>query len=344
MAESLATKYRPRAFMDVIGQERSITILQNQIKNGTTKQGYLFCGSAGTGKTTVARIMATELKAELVEIDAASNNGVDGVRELRENIRFKPMGHELRVYIIDEVHMLSTGAFNALLKTLEEPPSHVVFILCTTDPQKIPATIISRIQRFDFQRVATELIAGRLAHILDMENMCGEEYGCPREELLNVSDNALQYIAKSASGGVRDAISTLDTCLGHDSNLEVADVINILGTVNYDVYFELIATILGKGADSIPVIIEQVFTEGKDLKIFVRRFIDFVCDLEKYCLTANMELLDMPSSYEATLITMQMPCNKFPGIFTSLIDLNRFIQYDKSPKNVITGWLITLCK
>lgn len=337
--EALATKYRPTNFTDVIGQDNVITILKNQLKLKSTKQGYLFCGSAGTGKTTAARIMAKELKAELVEIDAASNNGVDGIRELRDNIKFKPMANELRVYIIDEVHQLSTGAFNALLKTLEEPPAHVVFILCTTDPQKIPATIISRVQRFDFHRVPTSIVSARLKYIIQCENDEACEQGCDSPYV--IGDGVFEYIAKLTAGGVRDAISTLDTCLGYGDSLTLEAVTKILGTVNYSVYFNLIKALQNNEQDEIPKIIEDIFNQGKDLKLFVSSFIDFVCDLEKYYFTKSLDLLNIPDSFTKDLEDIKYDKIDLNALFKKLIGLSKFIKYEARPKNVIIGWLFT---
>lgn len=328
MAEALATKYRPNNFKDVIGQERSIIILQNQISSHKEKQGYLFCGAAGTGKTTIARIFASELKAELVEIDAASNNGVDNVRELRENVKFKAMGHSKKVYIIDEVHMLSTGAFNALLKTLEEPPSHVIFILCTTDPQKIPATILSRVQRFDFKRVPAEQIKQRLSYIVRQEN-------------ITVEPEALKYLSKITGGGVRDSISLLDTCLSYSESLTLQQVIDILGVVEFDVFIKLWNSLALKYPSDIVSVVKTVYANGKDLKMFVRSFIDFVGDLEIIYLTDNWTLVEIPETYKKDIAGVNLVT--FQKIVPKLFELHKLIQYDDRPKNLIIGGLVNLC-
>ena len=695
--EALHTKWRPKIFSEVIGQENSIRILQNQIKEGTVRQGYLFCGSAGCGKTTVARIMANALKADLVEIDAASNNGVDNVRELRENVKFKPLGHEKRVYIIDECfhgdspistpqgkkaiseivpgeevynllgiakvsqvfktkvplehlcllrttsgeeilttkqhlfftdfglveaqrlmtgevlydrkilhdlrgevldgteqenlfeclslqtdgdylekpsaefsekaapknlfsdlsilwkgifsfiprnknlfpplfepiaieaagglgadfarkaecekvfasnvrgkpdeqvrehtkndknedteghltfrperawgerennptttafvssfgggleirvscshkdaegkrlpdllqvrpclsreticsrggwdwapveravssrrqkggvfgaarvesvafyepgsgaaafrdyvgdreitsgiielydleisghpsyfvsdllvhncHMLSAGAFNALLKVLEEPPSHVIFILCTTDPQKLPATIISRLQRFDFRRVSTEKIVQRLRFILNCEGEEIDPVANSATEVLSADDDALEYIAKCSGGGVRDSISLLDTCLGYSGNVTLAQVLEVTGTVGAEKNIQLWRALTEADSELAIEVISSLFESGKDLKVFVRKFLDFVSDLQVYSLTKNWELIDLPSSYAEQLNSLKLSSADFQRIVPGLFDLHRLIQYDAKPKGLIIGQLLSM--
>ena len=208
--EALATKYRPRTFKDVVCQDNIKKVLTNQLETGEVKQAYLFAGSAGTGKTTSARIFANEVnggKGKPIEIDGASNNGVDNIRNIIDDCRMKSLDSKYKVYIIDEVHMLSIGAFNALLKVLEEPPKGVIFILCTTDPHKIPATILSRVQRFQFKRIPQNEVVKRLQYVLQQEGK------------ITYDMEALQYIAKLADGGMRDALMKLDTVLGYTSKI-----------------------------------------------------------------------------------------------------------------------------
>ena len=221
---ALYRKFRPSGFEDVKGQEHIVTTLRNQISSGRTSHAYLFCGTRGTGKTTIAKILARAVNCEhpiegspcgecavcrsiqdgtsmnVIEIDAASNNGVDNIREIVEEVQYSPTEGKFKVYIIDEVHMLSTGAFNALLKTLEEPPSYVMFILATTEPHKIPITILSRCQRYDFRRITIETIQARLQELMEKEGVEAEE-------------KALRYIAKAADGSMRDGLSLLDQCI-----------------------------------------------------------------------------------------------------------------------------------
>ena len=243
--QALYRKWRPQVFADVKGQDHIVKTLQNQIGSGRIGHAYLFCGTRGTGKTTVAKILARAVNCEhpvdgspcgecpsckqilagtslnVVEIDAASNNGVENIREIREQVQYPPTEGKYRVYIIDEVHMLSTGAFNALLKTLEEPPSYVIFILATTEVHKIPITVLSRCQRYDFRRITLDTITARLKELTEAENM-------------PVEDKALRYVAKAGDGSMRDALSLLDQCAAFHfgETLTYEHVLDVLGAVD----------------------------------------------------------------------------------------------------------------
>lgn len=334
--QALATKYRPRTFDDVVGQENIVKILSNQINQESIRQAYVFTGGAGTGKTTSARIFANMLDAEIIEIDGASNNSVEDVRKIRESARFKPINNKFKVFIIDEIHMLSTGAFNALLKTLEEPPSHVVFIMATTDPQKIPATILSRVQRFDFKRIPTKLISERLEQIIL------EEYN----QDLSIDADAIEYIAKLANGGMRDAISLLDTCLGYKADLKLEDISDILGNTSYDSFFEIMNGILAQDPARIINTVEQLHSDGKDLKQFVRELIEFVVDLNKIKIVGNYEYVSIPSAYhervEKGMQYIRQNDVDLTEWFRKLSNLNHAIRYEGNPKVYIEGELICL--
>lgn len=335
--KSLASKYRPNIFEEVIGQEAPIEILTNQITSGTLKQGYLFVGGAGTGKTTVARILARTVNGSLdgvIEIDAASNNGVDNVREIRENCKFKPINTKYKIYIIDECHMLSTGAWNALLKTLEEPPEYCIFILCTTDPQKIPATIISRVQRFDFKRVPQALIVNRLKFIIDAE--CTE-----MEATYEVEDDALEYIAKLSEGGVRDSISTLDTCLEHgEGKLTLKAVTDILGTVPTEDYFDLTYFLIDNSMSDLICLIERLHEAGKDLKKVISGYSEFLVDLLKYVELENFNYIKIPSSFNGEIeeLCEERGIGKsLRSILNMTIKLSADIKYVENPRTMIEG-------
>lgn len=281
MYRALYREYRPEVFSEMLGQEHIVRILKNQIETDSTSHAYLFCGTRGTGKTTTARLLAKGLNCtsegarpcgqcsactairdgrflDVIEIDAASNNGVDNIRELRESIKYPPAAGRKKVYIIDEVHMLSTGAFNALLKTLEEPPEYVTFILATTEPDKLPATILSRCMRLDFKRVPEHLLIRGMADI------------CSRKGI-TVSEDALRIIAANADGSVRDGLSILDQCIaGGDAEVSAEDVLDFLGASGEEVFVELTDLVRrGKTADAL-VFAAHVLEDGKDVKQFIR--------------------------------------------------------------------------
>lgn len=298
MHKALYRVYRPKTFEDVVGQEHIVKTLKNQIKNNNIGHAYLFSGTRGTGKTSTAKIFARAVNClnpineepcneceicvdtlndnimDIVEIDAASNNSVDDIRELRESVKYTPSKARYKVYIIDEVHMLSQGAFNALLKTLEEPPSYVIFILATTEPHKIPATILSRCQRFDFKRVSSKDIASRMAYICKKENIEAEE-------------KALSLIARNSQGALRDALSILDQCMSFgNEKIEYNDVIELLGTVNIDELFELSQSIIDENTKKSLQILNEFIIWGKDIRNLINDLIDhfrnlMVCKVSK---------------------------------------------------------------
>ncbi|WP_434797906.1 DNA polymerase III subunit gamma/tau [Terrisporobacter vanillatitrophus] len=298
MHKALYRVYRPKTFEDVVGQEHIVKTLKNQIRNSNIGHAYLFSGTRGTGKTSTAKIFARAVNClnpideepcneceicvdtlndnimDIVEIDAASNNSVDDIRELRESVKYTPSKAKYKVYIIDEVHMLSQGAFNALLKTLEEPPSYVIFILATTEPHKIPATILSRCQRFDFKRVSSKDIANRMSYICEKENIQAEE-------------KALSLIARNSQGALRDALSILDQCMSFGNEIiEYNDVIELLGTVNIDELFELSQAIIDENTKKTLQTLNEFIIWGKDIRNLINDLIDhfrnlMVCKVSK---------------------------------------------------------------
>ncbi|MDO4869524.1 MAG: DNA polymerase III subunit gamma/tau [Bacillota bacterium] len=285
MYTALYRAYRPEVFDEVLGQEHIVKILKNQIATDSTNHAYLFCGTRGTGKTTTARLLAKGLNClddgerpcgrcancraisegnfmDVIEIDAASNNGVDNIRELRESVNYPPAVGRKKVYIIDEVHMLSTGAFNALLKTLEEPPEDVVFILATTEVHKLPATILSRCMRLDFKRVPETILIKGLAAIC-------EKIG------INVTEDALRIISANADGSVRDALSILDQCIsGGDRTVGEKDVLEFLGASGDEVFIELTDRIRKRRTSEAIEYLADILSDGKDVKQFMRDWIN----------------------------------------------------------------------
>lgn len=334
--EALATKYRPRTFKDVVCQDNIKKVLTNQLETGEIKQAYLFCGSAGTGKTTSARIFTSDVnggKGKPIEIDGASNNGVDNIRSIIDDCRMKSLDSKYKVYIIDEVHMLSIGAFNALLKVLEEPPKGVIFILCTTDPHKIPATILSRLQRFDFKRIPQFEIVQRLKYILNEEGNTTYDI------------EALEYIAKLADGGMRDAIMKLDTVIGYTNNITLQAVLDCLGITNYEHLLKIVQGIINKQADEPIQIIDSIYRDGKDLKLFVKDLNKFVLDLCKLNITRNKELTMIPTDIMRQCIHIATNTSKYDlvDILDGVNNLLDKIKYEQNPKNLIESELIILC-
>lgn len=279
--QTLYREFRPHLFSEVVGQEHITRVLKNQVKSGHISHAYLFCGSRGTGKTSTAKILARAvnclspedgdpchkceaclrddaLNVDIVEMDAASNTGVDDIRAILEKTRFTPMYLRYKVYIIDEVHMLTNNAFNALLKTLEEPPAHIIFILATTEPQKLPATIISRCQRFDFRRLSVECIVGRLGVVLEAAGA-------------SASDDALHAIARYAQGGMRDALSLADQCLSFvGSRIEADDVYAVLGSAGQETLFAVADRLIAADCRGALALIDDIVTDGRDLNVFLQ--------------------------------------------------------------------------
>lgn len=275
---ALYRKFRPVEFEDVKGQEHIITTLKNQIEANRIGHAYLFCGTRGTGKTTVAKIFAKAVNCEhpvngspcgecamcrsiaagtsmnVIEIDAASNNGVDNIREIREEVAYRPTEGKYKVYIIDEVHMLSIGAFNALLKTLEEPPEYVIFILATTEVHKIPITILSRCQHYDFKRISIETITDRMRDLM-------------QEEQVEVEEKALRYVAKAADGSMRDALSLLDQCIAFylGQKLTYDNVLEVLGAVDTDVFSRLLRSVIRRDVPKVLDIVDDLVMQGREL-------------------------------------------------------------------------------
>ena len=299
---ALYRAYRPQKFSEVVGQQHIIKTLQNAIKLDKVAHAYLFCGPRGTGKTTLAKILAKAMNCEhgpaiepccecdickgiakgtisdVVEIDAASNNGADDIRALRDTVNFLPAEGRYKIYIIDEVHMLSNAAFNALLKTLEEPPKHVIFILATTEPYKLPNTILSRCQRFDFQSISTDDIVKRINIVVGEEN-------------IKISDEAIYQIAASAEGGMRDALSLLDQAISYSTNeqIELDDILAISGNTSYLKIIELLSYCIGKSDSDAILLVDKILKEGKEVPRLLNDIILFLKDVLIYKNNAIIE-------------------------------------------------------
>ena len=314
MHQALYRKWRPQRFSDVCGQDHVTSILRYQVSEGKTSHAYLFCGSRGTGKTTCAKILARAVNCEhpsggdpcgecpscrsaesgscidIIEMDAASNNGVDDIRQIRDEVEYLPAELKYKVYIIDEVHMLSASAFNALLKTLEEPPPHVIFILATTELQKIPATILSRCQRFDFRRISSDVITARLEYIAGQEGIA-------------LDHEAAFMLAHLAQGGMRDAISLLELCSGENKPVTCEVVEEIAGTGGRDSIVRLLGAICDKDYDTIFGEIGKMFNSSRDIAVFWQDIIAFYRDMLVVKTTKNSrEYLDLSERQYSELI------------------------------------------
>lgn len=339
MGETLAVKYRPKKFGDVVEQSSTKTILLNQLQNHSIKNAYLFCGGAGTGKTTCARIFANEINEGNgipIELDAASHSSVEDVRGIIEQAQTKSLYSEYKVFIVDECHSLSGTAWQAFLKLLEEPPAKSIFIFCTTNPEKIPATILSRVQRYNFHRISQEGIHNRLMYIYQTE--CLEN----KWQLSQSYVSAFDYIAKIANGGMRDAITLLDKCLSYSTDLTIENVLKAIGNADYVTMMNLTDAIVHTDNKEIINIIEDVNADGVDLKQFIKQFLNFVLDVSKYSL-AGIEFTNLPNT-EGLVKWLNKKSEEFDKILTLLdilVSLNSEIKYDDNPKYMIEATLLT---
>ena len=338
MAQPLANKYRPKTFADVSEQDEIKVIIENQIKNNDLRSAYLFCGGAGTGKTTCARIVANLInngEGEPVELDAASNNSVDDVRSIINDTKFKSLTSKYKIYIIDECHSLSNAAWQAMLKLLEETPTGVLFIFCTTDPQKIPGTILSRVQRFNFHRISTRGIINRLNFIIEQENKQADS-----NNLITYDDQAVEYIAKQAQGGMRDAITTLDKCLSYSKNLTLSNVVKVLsaGVTPYDLY-DFTKLLLNKDSKNALAMVDKFFMSGMDMNLFLSMYFEFLLNLQKYLVLQDKSVSNLPDDIlEDCNVTMGSSVRTYCQKLYILLNSPKV-----NVKNLLEAWVIERC-
>lgn len=357
---ALYRKFRPDTFADVKGQDPIVTTLKNQIRANRIGHAYLFTGTRGTGKTTVAKIFARTVNCEnptedgpcgecaicraiaagasmnVIEIDAASNNGVDNIREIVEEVSYSPAEGKYKVYIIDEVHMLSIGAFNALLKTLEEPPSYVIFILATTEVHKLPVTILSRCQRYDFKRISIDTITARMQQLTETEQV-------------KVEEKALRYIAKVADGSMRDALSLLDQCIAFHLGNELTydKVLDVLGAVDTEVFSRLLRCVLEQDVLGCIQLLEEIVMQGRELTQFVTDFTWYLRNLMLVQSSDNLEdVIDMSSDNLARLKEEagMMDMNRIIRYIRIFSELSGQIRYATQKRILVEIALIKLCK
>lgn len=358
---ALYRKFRPAGFEDVKGQDAIVTTLKNQIKSGRIGHAYLFCGTRGTGKTSIAKIFAKAVNCEhpedgspcnqctmcstinnqtsmnVIEIDAASNNGVDNIREIIDEVQYSPTEGKYKVYIIDEVHMLSAGAFNALLKTLEEPPAYVIFILATTEVHKIPITILSRCQRYDFKRITIDVISDRLMELMKKEGIDAEE-------------KAVRYVAKAADGSMRDALSLLDQCTAFyfGEKLSYDNVLEVLGAVDTGVFQRLLEHVLSRSVNGCVELLDEIILAGRDLGQFV---VDFTWYLRNLLIIKTSEedtaggMIDMSSENLEQLKeeSQNIEVDSLMRYIRIFSDLSGQIKYASAKRVLVEIALIKLC-
>ena len=357
---ALYRKFRPDTFADVKGQDAIVQTLKNQIKSDRIGHEYLFCGTRGTGKTSIAKIMAKAVNCEhpvdgspcnecatcraiaagssmnVIEIDAASNNGVDNIREIREEVSYSPTEGRFKVYIIDEVHMLSIGAFNALLKTLEEPPSYVIFILATTEAHKLPVTILSRCQRYDFKRISITTIGERIQELLAAEHMEAEE-------------KAIRYIARKADGAMRDALSLLDQCIAFfpGQKLTYEQVLNVLGAVDTEIFSRMLRLILKKDVRGLMQSLEDLVMQGRELGQYVSDFTWYLRNLLLLKSSDDIEdVLDVSAEnlkllQEEAAMVREDALMRYIRIFS---ELGNRMKYETSKRLALEVALIKMCR
>ena len=337
MAEAFYTKYRPKEWDEVCSQDSIIKILRKQVETKSYKNSYLFSGASGCGKTTVARIFANKINNGCgipEEIDAASHNGVESIREIINSANERSLDSEYKIFIIDECHAISAQGWQAFLKCIEEPPEYTIFIFCTTEIQKVPDTIKNRCQRYTFGRIKTDKIIDRLNLICEKEGLRDYQTG-------------IEYIAKLANGGMRTAISYLDKCAGYDKSITVPNVLKTLEHYPYELFFRLTDLLFKNDTAGVIKAINYFYNEGNDLKLFVDQYLNFILDTCKYSIFRNCDLTSLPSTMTDSLNAICTYTDldvRLNTCLETLLNLKNLLKNDTFPKNTVEVTFLLLCK
>ena len=344
--KSLAVKYRPQTLSEIIGQSTTTTILNKVLEKQAFKNAYLFAGPSGTGKTTCARAFARAINngvGEPEELDAASNNGVDHIRAITDSANQRSLVGTYKIHIIDEAHMITTAGWNAFLKTLEDCPEYTIFIFCTTEPNKIPATVLNRMQRFNIAKITPQEIKDRLIYI------------CQQEGFTNYEDTC-ELISKLCDGCMREAITKLDQCADLSTDLSLENTKLVLGEAPFERMLKLTNCLINKNAQFTLIAIETLANEGKDLKQFVNEYLSFTLEMTKYILFKNIGLTNIPAylensadpmiSVSATVnfdSTPEDPLPWFNSLANKLLEVKNAIKYDTNVKAVVEAYMLQIC-
>ena len=343
MAQSLAVRYRPQTLDDIIGQNTTTAVLKKTLEKQSFKNAYLFAGPSGTGKTTISRAFAKAINngiGDPIEIDAASNASIDNIRAIVEAANQRSLTGAYKIYIIDECHAISTAGFQVFLKCLEECPEYTIFMFCTTEPNKIPTTVLNRMQRFNIAKISNSAIRARL------------EYICQQEGFTNYSDTC-ELISKLCDGGMREAITKLDQCADFSTDLSLANTKTVLGEAPFERMLKLTNFLIGKNEQYTLMAIEMLASEGKDLKQFVDEYLSFALELTKYILFKSISITNIPAYLEnsadpltnvITTVSFENSLAWFNKLTDKLLDIKATIKNDTAVKSIIEAYFLQLCR